>query len=512
MALTLVQHAALPDRLHVWVGVADCNVAPTLAWKLDGQAKAPDNEMRSLGPVLPSQLAGKARTTVFAGLFEFKGLGPGSEHEIEVTGDAERVVRRMRTLPNAVPEGPQDRLNVLLLSCFHRLQDKTGTAGNVLSQLKVKPHLTLFAGDQVYLDLPTETNFPDDEQWLADKFQNDYLDNWFGPRGVALDPTAVAPGFPQMLALAPCSFMPDDHEYWNNYPAWTTPVQNSWTKAGRRHWKRAAEAAYSGFQQGATAELGETHVLDIEPLSILLLDTRSQRALDSRTKPNDLLGHDGTKALTDWVSGLVQAAATPAARFGMLVTGQSFFSPAAGKLKGAIADFEFADYEADYKFMLTQFERLTNAGVPLILATGDVHWGRVLTAVDPGAPNAAVFEVISSPTSLVSTVISDQAKEVWGSIKSLFGGSDPWPRHAEPARPPGRFGSRNQCSTGVLARNEDNKKPAAMRGNQAFMLRFARSAGGLDVTVTCYPLAPDDGFNAREQWSTDFRLRPPRGA
>lgn len=512
MALALLQHAAPPDRLHLWVGIADHAAPPALAWRLDRQARAPDTVMRALEPVLTNALATRARTTVYSGFFEFTGLAPGSEHEIEVDAGGERIVRQVRTLPDAVPEGPQDRFNVLLASCFHRLEDKTGTAGKVLSELKVVPHLTLFAGDQVYLDLPTASNFPDDEAWLADKFQNDYIDNWFGLRDGAADPREVPPGFPQMLALAPSAFMPDDHEFWNNYPAWTSPVENSWTPQGRARWTRAAEAGYRGFQQTAAAAFGAARVLDVAPLSILLLDTRSQRTPGSLDKENDLLGFAGQQALRAWVDGLVQSAGTPAPRFGMLVTGQSFFSPAAGTIKGAIADYEFPDYPVDYAAMLDELERVTRAGLPLILATGDVHWGRVLTAIDAGAPGAPVFEVISSPTSLVSTVIADQAKELWGGIKGLFGGRDPWPRHSDPERPPPRFGKRKQYGTALLERDGNRDKPAAMRGNHAFMLRFARSAGGLDVAVSCYPLAADDALNAREQWSTSFQLRPPRGA
>jgi len=512
MALALVQHAAPPDRLHVWVGVADRAAPPGLAFKLDGQARAPDTVMRPLAPVLAGPVGAKARTTLFTGFFEFTGLTPGSLHEIEVEGGGERIVRRVQALPDAVPKGPQDRFNVLLASCFHRLEDKTGTAGKVLSQLKVAPHLTLFMGDQVYLDLPTAVDFCDDEAWLADKFQNDYLDNWFGHRHAAADPRAVPSGFPQMLALAPGAFLPDDHEFWNNYPAWTAPVENSWTPEGRARWTRAAEAMYRSFQQTAGAAFGAARVLEVAPLSILLLDTRSQRTPGSLENPNDLLGAAGRQALRAWVDGLVQSAGTPTPRFGMLVTGQSLFSPAAGTMKGAIADYEFPDYRADYAFMVAQVERLTRAGLPLILATGDVHWGRELSAVAAGAPDAAVFEVISSPTSLVSTVIADQAKELWGGIKGLFGDRDPWPRHGNPDRPKPRFGNTKQYGTALLGRDDDRDKPAAMRGNQALMLRFARSASGLDVAVTCYPLANDDAFNAREQWSAGFRLRPPRGA
>jgi hypothetical protein len=510
MALALVQHAAPPDRLHLWIGVADHAAPPRLAWKLDGRTRAPDAVTRPLAPVLAGPLAPKARTTVFTGCFEFAGLAPGGVHEIEIDAAGERLVRRVRTLPDAVPAGPQERFNVLLLSCFHRLEDKPGTAGMVLSQLKVEPHLTLFMGDQVYLDLPTGADFPDDEAWLADKFQNDYLDNWFGHRNGAAAPGAPPAGFPQLLALAPGAFLPDDHEFWNNYPAWSAPVQNSWTPQGRARWTRAAEAAYRGFQQSAGAPLGAARVLDVAPLSILLLDTRSGRTPGSIANPNDLLGAAGRQSLRGWVDGLVRSARTPTPRFGMLVAGQSFFRPAAGPARGAIADYEFADYAADYEFMVGEVERLTRAGLPLILATGDVHWGRVLSTVAAGAPDAPLFEVISSPTSLVSTVVVDRAKEIWGGIKGLLGEPDPWPRHGEPDLPPPRFGSARQYGTALLARDGPGDAPATMRGNHAFMLRFARVGGALDVAATCHPLASDDAFNARAEWSTSFQLRPPR--
>jgi hypothetical protein len=49
-----------------------------------------------------------------------------------------------------------------------------------------------------------------------------------------------------------------------------------------------------------------------------------------------------------------------------------------------------------------------------------------------------------------------------------------------------------------------------MRGDQAFMLRFGRAAGGLNVEITCYPLSGDAVFDATQQWSATLELRPPR--
>jgi hypothetical protein len=305
--------------------------------------------------------------------------------------------------------------------------------------------------------------------------------------------------------------MPDEHEYCNNYPFAATVNNNRGCAAGRARWKQAADAAYQAFQENPALGFGAPRVLDVEPLSILMLDTRSQRSLGSREKAGDLLSARGRKALADWVDRLVARATDPRPWFGMLVTGQSFFSPAAGAAKGAIADYEYPDYPPDYAFMVEQVERVTKAGLPIVLATGDVHWGRMLRADDPAAPGATVFEVISSPTSLVSSVGIDQAKEVLGAIRGLFGSSDPWPRHGDPAKPPERFGSLGQYSPALLRRSVGDK-PAAMRGNEAFMLRFARVASGLDVDVTCYPLSGNAAFDGAEQWSTTLQLRPPRNA
>ena len=509
MALALVPHAADgADRLHVWIGVADVSPAPALTWKLDGAAVTPTT-LRPLAPVLTGALAAAADTTVYTGFYEIRGLPTGRSMTLEVTAGTERLERQVATLPTQVPDVFQDRFNVLLLSCFHQLEDKTGTAGAILSRLKVKPHLTLFGGDQVYLDLPTLVDFQNDAGWLGNKFQNDYLANWFGDRHPSGDPFAIPPGYPEILSLAPSVFLPDDHEYWNNYPFSASVIQNSWTAAGRALWKEAAEALYGAFQQDAAVPFGAARTFDVEPVSILMLDTRSQRAPSSRANPGDLLGAPGRAALTAWVDRLVGRATDARPWFGMLVTGQSLFSAAAGAFKGAIADYEYPDYEADYRFMVAQLERVAQAGLPVILATGDVHWGRVLRADDPAAPGATVFEVISSPTSLVSSVMLDQAKEAWGAIKGLFGGArDPWPRHGDPGQPPERFGSLGQYSTAVAPRT--NGKPAAMRGNQAFMLRFARAGGGLDVDVTCYPLSGRADFDGAEQWSTTLQLRPPR--
>jgi hypothetical protein len=509
VALALVPHAAdAAGRLHLWVGVANVRPAPALSWKLDGRPVEPI-PLRPLTPVLTDD--GAAHTVVHTGFFELSDLPSRTPLRVEVTAGNERIERWITVPPPTVPDGPQDHFNVLLLSCFHQHEDKSGKAGEVLSRLGVKPDLTLFAGDQVYLDLPTLADFKDDGGWLRNKFQNDYLTNWFGDGVPRADATEIPPGYPRVLTLAPGAFMPDDHEYWNNYPFSATVIQNSWVKEGRDRWAGVAEVMYHAFQENPASPLGAARIIDVPPLSILMLDTRSQRSRSSRANGDDLLGAPGHSKLQEWITRLVDHAGDEQPLFGMLVTGQSFFSPAAGAAKGAIADYEYPDYKPDYTVMVKQIERLTRAGLPVILATGEDHWGRMLSAVDPVSPAAPVFEVISSPTALVSSVGIDEAKRVWGAITGLFGPTDPFPRHADPANPPQRFGSISQYTPTLLSRTAGKTgKPAVMRGDQAFMLRFARMGTGLDVGVTCYPLSGDLVFDGAEQWSTTLQLRPPR--
>jgi hypothetical protein len=101
-------------------------------------------------------------------LFSFPGVVPGSVHDVAVGTGTELATLKVRTLPAEVPMDPFETFNVLLVSCFHRDEDKTGDAGRVVEQLPVRPHLTLLMGHQVYLDLPTLADFKsDDPGWLA---------------------------------------------------------------------------------------------------------------------------------------------------------------------------------------------------------------------------------------------------------------------------------------------------------------------------------------------------------
>lgn len=509
MALALVNHVADdPQTLRIWAGIAYRESVATLQWKLNGNTVQP----HILRQLEKWQIADG--TPFQSGVFEFGRLLADTQYAVELTIGKETITRVFKTLPAGVPSNGSDSFNLLLLSCFHGAQDAGGTAGRVLSTRKPRPDLCIFAGDQVYLDLPTLRNFQDDADWLQQKFLQDYLANWFGTAQTTPSAHDIPAGFPHMLSLAPIATIPDDHEYWNNAPFSSPFIQNSWTASGRKTWSDAAERGFALFQNGTAHPLGTPRHLRMDPLSILILDTRSQRNRGKGDQPDsstmrvasgDLLGQAGRLALQQWADELIAYAKDAAPRYGVLVTGQSLFAEAAGELRGNIADFEFPDYPADYRFLMEQIERVSHAGLPVLCLTGDVHWGRILRADGPSG-TAPVYEVISSPTSLVESVGADQVAAALGGIKAWFGKPDPWPRHHQTATPPERFGVRGTYAPNLL--HAASERRTAMRGNMALMLRFKRIGPALDIEVDYIPLHKDQSVNVSHEWTTHFRLRP----
>ncbi|SCY27427.1 Phosphodiesterase/alkaline phosphatase D [Nitrosospira sp. Nl5] len=476
MKISLVPRAAPSDCIRIWVGILAPH-APALTWFLDGKpiADARLHPLRPLASAIPAELLGGLPADNFIGLFEISGLDPGTAYLVSVKasipGATASAELRTRTLASTVPSLLDGTFNVLLASCFYRPEDK-GQAGALASQLNgaTRPDLTLLLGDQVYLDLPTLANFPDNAAALAQRFEGNYRANWQGETG-----------YSQLLGLAPAASVPDDHEYWNNFPHGSPFIQNSWTQSGRDNWTAAAAALYKAFQFscepeayhfGGQAELGDASVITVEPLSFFLADGRSKRDPGRAT----VLTARGRKQLEHWVSEAIQKR-----HIGIFVTGQSMLDSPAGGLKGALAGYQLSNY-GDFSYVTHALGRFAEAGLPITMITGDVHWGRVAAARDARTGRESIFEIISSPTSLVSTVGKDQLIALQGTIK---GQTDAWPRHSSPGSVPeflwfGDFGARFVCS-----------RMHEQRGNHFALLSFTRSGAGVRLRITYYPIHED---------------------
>jgi hypothetical protein len=103
--------------------------------------------------------------------------------------------------------------------------------------------------------------------------------------------------------------------------------------------------------------------------------------------------------------------------------------------------------------------------------------------VDVRTQRTAFYEVISSPSSLVTTVGLDTVKQVGGWISGLFGKPKPWPRHKK-AEPPPSF-----LASDALAGRFRNSRVHGQRGNHVALLRFAQHGGGLSFRVTYWPIS-----------------------
>jgi len=470
MSIVLYPRAAPSDRLRLWVGVFQATQTPALKWSLDDSPITPValREISSVRPddMLPAELLPDKVSRAFTGVYEFNSLQADTSYRIAVSAGGEPVKLETFTLPASVPTQLDRSFNVLLISCFHQAEDRGGLAGTIVSQLKGtnKPHLTLLAGDQVYLDLPTLKDFPDKLPWLADKFERDYSLNWQGPLA-----------YTNVLAAAPSISAPDDHEYWNNFPHASPFIANSRTPSGRDRWRRAAQAAYEGFQLAYPAKLGEGVSIDVSPLSFFVADTRTNKNFDR----DFTMSAEGRAQLDQWVSRVIDEG-----MFGVFVSGQSLFSKPAGKFKGSVGDYDLANY-GDYGQILTSLARLIDAGRPALCLTGDVHWGRVVTTKDIRTGRTAFAEVISSPASLVSTVGADQVKGFLGAVGGLFGKRNVWPRHSDPDPAPVFLASD------VLAGRFPCSMLHPQRGNHVAMLNFRQTGGGLELRIKYWPITRD---------------------
>lgn len=313
-SIVLYPRAAPAGTLRIWAGVFDTDVAPMdIVWMLDG------TEVPAV-PVRPLVPAHKSGSKSFTGVFDLT-IPPTdrASHQIIARGaGTSSSPLAVRSIPAEVPS--DDWLRILMTSCYHQAEDRGGLAGRAYDTIPAAEHpdLTLFMGDQVYLDLPTLDNFPTGEAELADKFEKSYRKNWT-PGG----------GLSAILASAPSVCSPDDHEYWNNFPHASPIIQNSWGEAGRNSWKQAADDTFDAFQVAAPAERGDGVEVDIDPLSIMILDQRSRREADCSAT----LTAAALDQLNDWVDRLIAER-----KYGAVVTGQSLLDKPVGDLKGNVAD------------------------------------------------------------------------------------------------------------------------------------------------------------------------------
>lgn len=461
--MILAAYAQANDRgeLHVWVGMLGVGAAPSPPrFLVDGAPSA-----SSSGSMQQVQATGQD----WYGRFVLKPVVVKPAYSVEVLAGGQTVLFATKDLPRDVPDQMEREFQVLLFSCFSKPEDNVDLEDILVRRLNLRPDLTIMAGDQVYLDLPVTPHLRTRDR-LTDDLRDKYVANWSSAAGNTR-------GIMEVLQLAPVLNVPDDHEFWNNYPYVQAQLANTWAKADRDHWTAVSKEFFEAFQRCESTTDGASS-LKVGPLRFLCVDMRSDR--DDQAV--NLMPPATWNEFDRWATDLEQ---TPGS-VGVLCSGQSLLARRANPALFNVGDAEMPNY-SQFDRLVQRLDDLASQGIPVVYLTGDVHWGRVAAARLEG--RRLLYEVISSPSTLIHVPLVDPIKKAVQGVKQLFGGTpDPWPLHSEAEKVPDRFGPQGRFSPAALV-------PSVV-GNQVAMVGFRRKGTGLEFSVTYYRVSPDPALNA----------------
>lgn len=458
MQLFAYNLAANPDELLVWVGVLGVNVPPSVTFEIFGQPVA--------AQLLPPgfEALGDAVCDAFGTPLNYRALfklpWPASSERFQITvGAAQHVVTlTSRRPPLQLPDKSTASFNLLLSSCYYQPNDKSRALADIISAIKPAPDFTLLAGDQVYLDLPSQQNLPRNKTALAKTLGKKYQLNWFSN-------STEQPGLAGVLSHGPVLCVPDDHEFWNNFPLFQLQLDNTHRAQDRANWQELANRLYERYQRSPAQAAGFFRQ-DIAPLSMLFLDGRTQRDGDGV----QMFTSATHAAIEQWKNDLLQRAQQGQAAVGLLSSGQALLIETPDPWARKMADMEMPNY-ADFAQLTTALAELFAAEIPVIYLTGDVHWGRIVEGKNV-AGKILFYEVIASPSRLLDTNCVDQYKLTRNSWRSLFGQGEDFPLHPIAAD----VGEIKFANLRLSIKHRQ-------RGDHVALLRFHGTPAGIEFSV-----------------------------
>ena len=321
--------------------------------------------------------------------YVLRGLEPGSTYQVRALNKASKVLgtATFKTLPQVLSRSTWTE--IFLGSCIGRT-DKTVTRD--LNRTALSPTiLNLFVGDQVYLDMdPLVVPRPTNES-MQIEFAHKYR-------------KFLRAAQPRLSASASV-FLPDDHEFWNNFPH--TPSIFAWpglnSKKVQAQWTRMALRYLSAYQG-----VRPTRTFNVGGVSFFAIDLRSNRTHVKNARPR-LTSPNNLAKLRSWCSKLKGP--------GVLVMNQPLIDEAGGG-----NDSNLPAYNRDY---LKITKALSYSTHDIVILTGDKHWARIaMTRLRTSNRrfHPRLVEITSSPVKLVKL----------GSKRSSYDGIRPtrWPRIA----------------------------------------------------------------------------------
>lgn len=268
------------------------------------------------------------------------------------------------TLPERIPAAGEKPFVIGLGSCFFPNRDGGHAASSYKALYErgpdaVKPDITFLTGDQVYLDIGFDSLslIPSE---IRQRVASDYAENW---RALG-----------SFLNRGGTWMLPDDHEYWNDYPFYDSPLPTLLAlklDPVRRAWTKAARDAVANIQRTKSVDIFSIG----EDLSICLADFRTER------RERGFASAKSLKKVVEWAKNLTCP--------GVLVISQPLI------VEKNTMERNLLSFPDQYRKLL---QALAHSGHDIVLLSGDVHYGRIAT-VPVGANGGRLIEVIASPLS-----------------------------------------------------------------------------------------------------------------
>ena len=372
---TLVIHRVTDISAEIWVGT----LFPTL--KKPAQARVeltlPDGSMRTRQIVKADwKRPFKKLKQRFYTVCRFENLTPGKRYAVTFSRRIEKLKDvfaqdwqelkggTFDTLPSRLPLKGKKPFTLGLGSCFYNHRDGGQAAASYKALYArgsdaVRPDITFLTGDQVYLDIGFDSLSLIPHE-IRQRVADDYAQHW--------------QALGSILNRGGTWMLPDDHEYWNDYPFYDSLIPTlfalklPWV---RKAWKGAARDAVKNIQRSPQVETFSIG----KDLSICLADLRSFR------KKRKMISDQAFALIVNWASSLKSPGV--------------FVSPQPLIVEKNPDERNLLSFQAQYIELLKAF---AHSGHDIVLLTGDVHFGRIAT-VPLGNYGARLVEVIASPLS-----------------------------------------------------------------------------------------------------------------
>lgn len=372
---SLVIHRVSTNSVEVWVGT----LFPTMNKPLRARVRLAHPDGRTTTQYIErSEWKRPFRQTKqrFFALVEFTGLQPNGGYQLAFDRRVEATAGLIReewqnlrngsfeTLPLRVPTKRQRPLTIAIGSCFYDHRDG-GQASEAYQALydrgpdSTKPLFTILTGDQVYIDIGFDSLSRDADE-IRQRIGDDYAQHWRSLGGI--------------LNRGGTWMLPDDHEYWNDYPFYDSPIPQLLAlklKRVREAWNRAATDGVRCIQRSPSVET----ISFGNDLSICMADLRSRRSATGFLPPAQF------RKLVAWAEGLRSP--------GVLAIPQPLI------VEENKMERNLLSYGDQYARLL---EALASSGHDIVVLSGDVHFGRIATCA-LGNNGGRLIEIISSPLS-----------------------------------------------------------------------------------------------------------------